>query len=79
MVIVQVISHLIHDGLLLEAGAHPRGYRQLAGLGELLLHESVTFGEHGLFQFYSDDLAELFRVQAYVMDLTVVNFGIVAD
>ena len=79
MVIVQVISHLIHDSLLLKAGAHPRGYRQLAGLGELLLHESVTFGKHGLFQLDTDYFAQLFRIEGNIMILTIVNLCVVAD
>lgn len=79
MVIVQVIPHLVHDCLLLEAGTHPRGYRQLAGLGELLLHESVTFGEHGLFQLDTDYFAQLFRIEGNIMILAIVNLCVVAD
>ena len=79
MIIVQVIPYLVHDSLLLEAGAHPRGHGQLAGLGKLLLHEGVTLGEHGLFQLDADYFTQFLPIERDIVILTIVNLRVVAD
>ena len=79
VVIMQTVPHLIKRRFLLKVCASARRRRQLARLSHLLLQQCITLREHGLLQFDSDYLAQLFGVHANVMGLPIVNFGVVAD
>ena len=71
---------LLVSSHFLEVGRPGLGWScQFASLLDLLLHQLVTFGEHSLLQFDSDDLAELFGIQADIMMLSIVNLRIVAN
>ena len=70
---------LLVSGHFLEVGGPDLGWScQFASLLDLLLHQLVTFGEHSLLQFDSDELTELFGIQADIVVLSIVNLRIVA-
>jgi len=78
LVLVQIVTHFVHDCLLLKACPETRWHCKFSSL-HLLLDQSFTLGKHCAFECDSNYFTNLFRVDCDFVNLAIVNLRVVAN